>query len=238
MGFKLESDIFTNYEGTVTEASALFSEEYGGQVKFVLDEIDGRQDPTFENYSLPPGWESADGGETITRVDGTEKGIVKSSQWGKFLAAVNDCGDEVWEVLTENAAVDMREWIGTRWRFEAVAGKPYKFTDKKTGEKVEGVSKDKNYPVAFLGKDASGSTTLTNTGTANGKVDSLSVLTTLNNPVIESQIQDLAKTLPHKEWFGQSFSLVSGIGVTAATHPDLITAMGGRGLYESLGGKG
>ena len=68
--WELESDIFTDYEGTITEATFKFN-EFGGQFSITLDEIDGRNgQPTWENYKLPPGWESNDGGETIERVAG------------------------------------------------------------------------------------------------------------------------------------------------------------------------
>lgn len=239
--WELESDIFTDYEGTVTEATFQFN-EFGGQFKITLDEIDGRDAPQFEFYKLPPGWESNDGGETIERVAGDKKGIVKSSQFGKFLAAVQGC-DGALAALGDDAPVNANAWIGTRWRFEvteAGKGKPYKFTDE-GGAVKEGTSKDKNYPVEFMGKDQSTSTSAGSTGSGNGtngKVDSLSVLTSLNNPVVEAQIQELAKTLPFKEWFKEGYALLAQSGVTPSTHPDLITAMGGTELYASLGGKG
>lgn len=234
--FKLEEDIFTNYDGTVTEASFQFN-EYGGQMKFVFDEIDGREQPNFEFYKLPPGWESNDGGETIERVAGDKKGIVKSSQWGKFLMAVDELDEDV---LTEQCQFDSREWLGTRWTMEvteAGKGRPYDFTDEKTGEKKVGVGKAKNYPTAFLGKDSL-NTAATSTTNGNGKVDSLSVLTDIPNPVVQAKIQELAKTLPHPDWFKESYALLSENGLPPSQYPDLVTAMGGRGLYESLGGKG
>ena len=233
--WELESDIFTDYEGTISEATFKFN-EFGGQFSITVDDIDGRDAPTWENYKLPPGWESPDGGETIQRISGDGKGIVKSSQMGKFLAAVSACEGAI-EALGEDAPVNAQAWIGTRWRFEvteAGKGKPYKF--EKDGEKMEGVSKDKNYPVEFLGKDSQAVDSVV--ATSNGKVDALSVLTSLNNPVVESQIQELAKSLPHKEWFGKCYPILGEAGITPASHPDLITAMGGRELYESLGGKG
>ena len=231
--FDLGADIYTDYEGTITEATFQFN-EFGGQMKFTFDEIDGKQEPQFEFYKLPNGWESPDGGETIQRIDGdpNKRKISKGSQWGKFLAHINNIDEDV---LTEEAQFNASEWIGTRWRMEVTKmgeGKPYKF--EKDGEKMEGVSKDKNYPVEFLGKDSGQAT-----GTpANGQVDSLSVLTTLNNPVAESQIKDLAKELDHSQWFKKSWAVMEGIGANSSTHPDLIAAMGGRGLYEALGGKG
>lgn len=236
----LESDIFTDYEGTISEATFKFN-EYGGQFSITLDEIDGRDAPTWENYKLPPGWESNDGGETIERVAGDGKGITKGSQYGRFLAAVGACDGAI-DALggeTSDAPVNANKWIGCRFHFEvteAGKGKPYNFTNE-AGEKQSGVSKDKNYPTAFLGKDAP-STSTSPAANGNGKADSLSVLTTLNNPVVESQIQDLAKTLTHKEWFAKSYALVSEAGASPTTHGDLISAMGDRGLYESLGGKG
>lgn len=232
----LESDVFTDYEGTITEATFKFN-EFGGQFSITLDEIDGRDNPTWENYKLPPGWESADGGETISRISGDGKGITKGSQYGRFLGAVSQL-DGALEALGEDAPVNANAWIGTRWQMEvteAGKGKPYNFTNE-AGEKQSGVSKDKNYPVAFLGKDTASVPASTNGANSGG--DSLSVLTSLNNPVVESQIQDLAKSLPFKEWFKQGYELLSANGVTPATHADLITAMGGTELYKSLGGKG
>lgn len=236
----LASDVFTDYEGTITEAGFQFSDK-GNQIKFVFDEIDGRQDPQFEYYSLPPGWETPDGGETIQRVAGDDKGIVKSSQWGKFLAAAGAC-EGARDALGENAPVDATAWIGTRWSMEITAagkGKAYSFNDRETGEKVEGVSKDKNYPVEFLGKEMPGTSqsSAANGQNGNGKVDNLSVLTDIHNPVVEAKIAELAATLPHNEWFRQGFDLLKEAGVTGQSHPDLVAAMGGRGLYESLGGK-
>lgn len=234
--WELEPDIFTDYEGTISEATFKFN-EFGGQFSITVDEIDGRDAPTWENYKLPPGWESNDGGETIQRVSGDGKGFVKSSQYSKFLAAVQACGNGVMDALGEEAPVNANSWIGCRFRFEvteAGKGKPYKF--EKDGEKMEGVSKDKNYPVAFLGKDSQ--TSANSAGNGNGKVDSLSVLTSLNNPVVEAKIQEMAKTLSFKDWFREGYTLLSENGVTSSTHPDLITAMGTPGLYQSLGGKG
>lgn len=230
----LASDIFTDYEGTITEATFQFN-EYGGQARLTFDEIDGRDNPTWENYDLPPGWESPDGGETIQRIAGDGKGIIKSSKWGRFLAAAGSC-DGARDALGEDAPINANAWIGTRWRMEAVAGKPYKFKDKETGEMVEGVAKDKNYPVEFLGKDSASAPASTNGHKT--EVDSLSVLFTINDPIVQEKIKELAKQLPHKDWFGQSYTLLGEAGITPASHPDLITAMGGRELYESLGGKG
>lgn len=233
--WELEPDIFTDYEGTITEATFKFN-EFGGQFSITLDEIDGRDAPTWENYKLPPGWESNDGGETIERVAGDKKGIVKSSQYGKFLASVAGC-DGALEALGDTAPINANAWLGCRFRFEvteAGKGKPYKF--EKDGVTMEGVSKDKNYPTAFLGKDAT--PTVNSASNGNGKVDSLSVLTDIHNPVLEAKIQDLAKTLPHGEWFKQSYALLSEAEIQPAQVPDLVAAMGGRGLYESLGGKG
>ena len=232
--WELEPDIFTDYEGTISEATFKFN-EFGGQFSITVDEIDGRDAPTWENYKLPPGWESNDGGETIQRIAGDGKGIVKSSQYGKLLAAVQSC-DGALAALGEDAPVNANRWIGCRFRFEvteAGKGKPYKF--EKDGEKMEGVSKDKNYPVEFLGKDSGNASAPTNGA---GKVDNLSVLTSLNNPVVEAKIQELAKTLPFKDWFREGYTLLTENGVTSSTHPDLITAMGTPGLYQSLGGKG
>ena len=59
--WELEPDIFTDYEGTISEATFKFN-EFGGQFSITVDEIDGRDAPTWENYKLPPGWESNDGG--------------------------------------------------------------------------------------------------------------------------------------------------------------------------------
>lgn len=239
--FKLASDIFTDYEGTITEAVFKFN-EYGGQMAFVVDEIDGREQATFENYNLPPGWESNDGGETIERVSGDGKGIVKSSQWGKFLESINQLDDGVDDVLTEESQFRANDWIGCRFRWEVTdlgKGRAYKLKDKDTGETKEGVSKDKNFPVAYLGKDSPVSaSSASSNGNGATTSSSLSVLTDLHNPVIESQIQELAKTLPHTDWFKQSYALVQGAGIEAGQVSDLITAMGGRELYESLGGKG
>ena len=231
--FDLGSDIFTDYEGTITEATFQYN-EFGGQMKFTIDEIDGRDAPTFEFYKLPTGWESNDGGETIERIDGDEKKrkISKGSQWGKFLDHINAIDEDV---LTAEAQFNANEWIGTRWHWEVTKmgeGRAYKF--EKDGEKMEGVSKDKNYPTAFLGKDSPAPAT-TN---GNGKVDSLSVLTDIHNPVVESQIADLAAKLPHGEWFKQSYALLQENEIQPQQVPDLVAAMGGRGLYESLGGKG
>jgi hypothetical protein len=233
--FKLESDIFTNYDGTITEASFQFN-EFGGQMKFVFDEIDGHEQPVFEFYKLPPGWESNDGGETIERVAGDKKGIVKSSQWGKWLMAVDELEEDV---LTEQCQFDAREWIGTRWTMEvtkAGVGKPYSF--EQDGEKKEGVSKDKNYPTAFLGKESGRQASQNGTSPTNGKVDSLSVLTDIPNPVVQAKIQELAKSLPHGEWFKEAYALLTTNDIQPAQYPDLVAAMGGRDLYESLGGKG
>lgn len=235
----LESDIFTDYEGTITEASFKFN-EFGGQFSITLDEIDGRDAPTWENYKLPPGWESNDGGETIERVAGDKKGIVKSSQYGRFLAAAGGL-DGVRDAVGDDAPVNATAWMGCRFHFEvtdAGKGKPYKF--EKDGETLEGVSKDKNYPVEFLGKDQANTSSTPGSGSSsngNGKVDSLSVLTDIHNPVVEAQIQELATTLPHGEWFKASYSLLTDNDILPAQVPDLVAAMGGRQLYESLGGK-
>lgn len=234
--WELESDIFTDYEGTVTEASFKFN-EYGGQFSLTIDEIDGREQPTWENYKLPPGWESNDGGETIERVAGDSKGIVKGSQFGKFLQSVAGCKGAR-EDLGDDAPTNANAWIGTRWHFEVTelgkGGNSYKFTNDK-GEEVVGKTKDKNYPVEYLGKDSTSAPASTN---GSGTVDSLSVLTDLHNPVVEAQIVELAKTLDYSAWFQQSYALLGANGVSTSDIPDLINAMAGRGLYESLGGKG
>lgn len=232
--WELASDIYTDYTGTITEATFRFN-EFGGQASFLVDEIDGRDQPTFENYDLPVGWESNDGGETIERVDGSDKGITKASKWGRFLRAAGSLPGAR-EALGEDAPTDMRYWIGTRWSFEAVEGKPYKFTNK-DGEKVEGVSKDKNYPTEFLGKDATNSPATAGTN-GNGKVDSLSVLTDLHNPVLEQAIGEFATSLDKNAWFNQSYQAIVAAGVQPGTIPDLITAMGENELYVKLGGKG
>lgn len=235
----LASEIFTDYEGTITEATFRFN-EYGGQMSFTFDEIDGREQPTFENYNLPPGWESNDGGETIERVAGDSKGIVKTSQWGKFIQSVLGLGDDVREALGEDAPTDSRAWIGTRWHMEVTEmgkGKPYKFTNDQ-GEKVEGVGKDKNYPTEYLGKDSQVSPA-PSPSNGSGTVDSLSVLTDLSDPVLQSNINDWAKSLPYNDWFKQSYEAIQAAGIPANQLSDLITAMSRpEGLYAQLGGKG
>ena len=239
--FKLASDIFTDYEGTITEATFKFN-EYGGQASFTFDEIDGREQPTFENYNLPPGWESNDGGETIERVAGDKKGIVKSSQWGKFLAAVNDLDETELERagITEESQFRASDWIGCRFHMEvteAGKGRPYKF--EKDGEKVEGVGKDKNYPTEFLGKDTAVSTPPSGGTNGQSSTNSLSVLTDLSDPVLQSNIKDWAQALPYNEWFKKSYEAIQSAGLPAAQLPDLITAMSKpEGLYVGLGGKG
>lgn len=231
----LESDIFTDYEGTIVDASFYVGDDFI-KANFTIDEIDGREKPTYESFTLPPGWETLDGGETIVRISGDGKGIVKSSQWGRLLTSVAAC-EGAREALGENAPTDMRPWIGTRWHWEVTElgkGKPYKFTNK-DGEKVEGVSKDKNYPTEFLGKDSAPGQAASN---GNGKVDALSVLTSLPDPVLQSRIADLAKTASHGEWFGASYKMISEAGLDPNQYPDLVAALGGKGLYEQLGGKG
>lgn len=228
------SDIFTDYEGTISDAKFEVG-QYGTQMKLTFAEIDGREDDVFEFYSIPDTWESPDGGQTIERVDGKDKfdnPLKRSNKWQRFvMAAAAAGGDKVIEELGDDAPFNANAWIGTRWRMEAVEGKKYK--DRDTGEEKK--AKDTNYPVEYLGKD---STTTGAPSTSNGKVDSLSVLTTLNNPIIESQIADLAKQLDHKSWFQQAYKLATDAGATPVSHGDLISAMGTRGLYESLGGKG
>ena len=234
----LESDIFTDYEGTVTEASFKFN-EYGGQFSLTFDEIDGRENPTWENYKLPPGWESVDGGETIQRVAADGKGITKGSQMGKLIASVIGL-DGAREALGDDGPLNANAWLGTRWRMEVTnlgqGGKDYSFTNE-SGEKVAGKTKDKNYPVAFLGKDGGVSASA---ASANGKssADSLSVLHDLSDPVAQAKIQELAKTLPYPAWFQQSYAVINETGQPVSELSDLIAAMGQRQLYESLGGKG
>ena len=99
-------------------------------------------------------------------------------------------------------------------------------------------SKDKNYPVEFLGKDSG--VTSAGSGSTNGSrtSDTLSVLTDLHNPVVESQIAESAKTLPYPAWFQQSYKAITDAGVDVNSIPDLVNAMSQRQLYESLGGKG
>lgn len=234
----LESDIFTDYEGTVTEASFKFN-EYGGQFSLTLDEIDGRENPTWENFKLPPGWETVDGGETIQRIAGDGKGITKGSQMGKLIASVVGLNGAR-EALGDDGPTNANAWIGTRWRWEVTdlgkGGKGYSFENDK-GEKVEGKTKDKNYPVEFLGKDSQVSASGAST---NGKssVDALSVLHDLSDPVAQSKIQELAKELTYPAWFQQSHQVIVATGQPLDELSDLITAMGQRGLYEGLGGKG
>lgn len=226
------SDIFTDYEGTISDAKFEVG-QYGTQMKLVFSEIDGGEDDVFEYYSIPDTWETNDGGQTIERSDGKDKfehPLKRSNKWQRFVMAAAACGgDKVIEELGEDAPFNAGAWIGTRWHMDAVEGKTYK--DRDTGETKK--AKDTNFPVEYLGKDS-----VAVSASSNGKVDSLSVLTTLNNPTVESQIADLAKTLDHKDWFRQAYALVTEAGATPVTHGDLISAMGTRGLYESLGGKG
>ena len=225
------SDIFTDYEGTITDATAE-NGQYGWQVKLTFDEIDGREEPVFEFYSLPDSWESGDGGETISRVDGkdpAENPLKRSNAWQRFIMAAAACGNGVRDAI-ENP-LQLTSWIGCRFRMEAVEGKTY--TDRDTKEKKK--AKDKNYPVEFLGKD---SATVTSATIGNGKVDNLSVLTDLHNPVVESQIAESAKTLPYPAWFQQSYKAITDAGVDVNSIPDLVNAMSQRQLYESLGGRG
>lgn len=227
------SDIFTDYDGTITEAS-FKTNEYGTQMVLVFDEIDGREKPVIEYYKLPDSYESHDGGETVERVDGKDKAMSKRSKWMQFVMAAAACGNNVREELGDDAPLNANRWIGTRWHMDVVEGQPYTVKDRDTGEMKKGVAKDYNLPSAYLGKDSAVVTSTPSNG--NGQV-SLSVLTDLHNPVVESQIQELAKQLPHSDWFKQSYALVQGAGIEAGQVSDLIAAMGGRELYESLGGK-
>lgn len=232
------SDIFTDYEGTITEASFITG-EYGTQMKLTFDEIDGREDPVFEYYGIPDSYESNDGGDTVERVDGKDKAMSKSCKWMRFVRAAGGLKG-VREAFTVNAPLDAREWVGSRWRMEAEEGKPYNVTDKATGEKKTGVSKDINFPVAFLGKDSTVSTASSESAgsNGNGKVDQLSVLNDLNNPELAMSIKNSASTLPYNEWFANSYAAIQTAQVDPKTIPDLLNAMAGRGLYEGLGGKG
>lgn len=237
--WELESDIFTNYEGTIVEAQFKFN-EYGGQAAFTV-EVDGRDPdkPTWENFNLPPGWESNDGGETIERTDGAEKGITKGSQWGRFLQAVAGC-EGAREEVGDDAPVNALAWVGTKWRWEvteAGKGRAYKLTDKDTGEKKEGVTKDKNYPVEFLGKEFSADTTPADRN-GSGAVDSLSVLTDLRDPLLQQEIVEAATKMGYSEWFQYSYQVIQKSGVPMNELADLLAAMGQPKLYESLGGKG
>lgn len=228
------SDIFTDYDGTITEAT-FKTNEYGTQMVLVFDEIDGREKPVIEYYKLPDSYESHDGGETVERVDGKDKAMSKRSKWMQFVMAAANCGGNVREELGDDAPLNATRWIGTRWHMDVVEGQPYNITDRDTGEKKKGVSKDYNLPSAFLGKDSAAATSTPSNG--NGQVN-LSVLTDLHNPVVESQIQDLAKGLPHADWFRASYALFGSNSLDPNAYPDLINAMSGKELYESLGGKG
>lgn len=226
------SDIFTDYEGTIVDAK-FENGQFGYQMKLTFDEIDGREDPVFEYYSIPDSWESPDGGDTITRVDGKDphsNPLKKSNAWQRFVMAAARLNG-VFEAVGEEAPLNAPSWIGCRFRMEAVAGKSYK--DRETGE--QRVAKDKNYPVAFLGKDAEATGAAS---TSNGKADALSVLHDLSDPVAQAKIQELAKTLPYPAWFQQSYVVINESGQPMSELSDLITAMGQRQLYESLGGKG
>lgn len=227
------SDIFTDYEGTIVEAK-FENGQFGYQMKLTFDEIDGREDPVFEYYSIPDSWESPDGGETIVRVDGKDphqNPLKKSNAWQRFVMAAAKLNG-VYEAVGEDAPLNAPSWIGCRFRMEAVPGKSYK--DRDTGEQK--VAKDKNYPVEFLGKDSG--TVASTTGATNGKVDSLSVLHDLSDPVAQAKIQELAKTLPYPAWFQASFKVINETEQPVEELHDLIAAMGQRALYESLGGKG
>ena len=228
------SDIFTDYEGTITDAK-FENGQFGYQMKLTFDEIDGREDPVFEYYSIPESWESPDGGDSIVRVDGKDphqNPLKKSNAWQRFVMAAAKLNG-VYEAVGEEAPLNAPAWIGCRFRMEAVPGKSYK--DRDTGEMK--IAKDKNYPVEFLGKDSGVSASAAST---NGKssVDSLSVLHDLSDPVAQSKIQELAKTLPYPAWFQQSHQVIVATGQPMSELSDLITAMGQRALYEGLGGKG
>lgn len=231
------SDIFTDYEGTVTDAK-FENGQFGYQMKLTFDEIDGREDPVFEYYSIPDSWESTDGGETISRVDGKDahqNPLKKSNAWQRFVMAAAKLNG-VYEAVGDDAPLTASAWIGCRFRMEAVPGKSYK--DRDTGEAK--VAKDKNYPVEFLGKDSS---TTTNSGqpasgNGTGSVNSLSVLHDLSDPVAQAKIQELAKSLPYPAWFQASFKVINATGQPVEELSDLIAAMGQRALYEGLGGKG
>ncbi len=226
------SDIFTDYEGTVSDAK-FENGQFGYQMKMTFDEIDGREDPVFEYYSIPDSWESTDGGETISRVDGKdahEAPLKKSNAWQRFVMAAGGLNG-VFEAVGEDAPINASAWIGCRFRMEAVEGKSY--TDRDTKETKK--AKDKNFPVEFLGKD---STVTPTTSNGHSPTDSLSVLHDLKDPIAQSKIQELATTLPYPAWFQQSYAVVQGSGQEIGELSDLIAAMSQRALYESLGGKG
>lgn len=231
------SDIFTDYDGTITDAS-FQTNEYGTQMKLTFDEIDGREEPVFEYYKVPDSYESNDGGVTIERIDGKDKAMSKNSKWMRFVMKAGSLGNAR-EELGDDAPLNASAWIGTRWHMEAEPGKPYSVTDRETGQKKEGVSKDINFPTAYLGKDTAVSTQ--SSGGTNGQAgtNSLSVLTDLSDPVLQSNINDWAKTLPYNDWFKQSYEAIQAAGIPANQLSDLITAMSRpEGLYASLGGKG
>lgn len=229
------SDIFTDYEGTIVDASFDVG-EYGTQMKLTFDEIDGREDGVFEYYSIPDSWETNDGGQTIERLDGKDPEVAplkKGNAWMRFvIAAYSASNGQVIDDVGDDAPLRAGAWIGTRWRMEAVEGREYKDRDTKEKKKA----KDKNFPVEYMGKDSG--TAASGTGDTNGKVDNLSVLTDLHNPVLENGIADSAKTLDYNSWFATSYAAIQAAGVDKSQLADLLTAMGTRELYENLGGRG
>lgn len=228
------SDIFTDYEGTITEATFRAS-EFGTQMVLVFDEIDGRDKPVVEYYRIPDSYESQDGGETVTRVDGANKAMSKSCKWMRFVAAAAGCKGAR-EALGDDAPTNANRWIGSRWHMEAEEGQPYNVKDRATGEMKKGVSKDWNLPTEFLGMEKG--VARNGSGNGNGKIADLSVLADLNNDVLASQISDWAKTQGYAEWFGGSYKAIVAAGVDVNSVPDLITAMSGKDLYVKLGGRG
>lgn len=139
------------YDLTIYMAAFGYDGQYmnGERLCLILDGVNEADEPMRELISVGDGWETLDGGRTMSFPDKPNKTFNKNSKYGKwctfaYTAAVEAKSD----VLSGKDPMDSGIWINTRWRLteqQVLKG----FKNRQTGEVVE--DRTGLMPTTFLG---------------------------------------------------------------------------------------
>lgn len=147
--------LLSDYEGTVIESSFVTDPKYQNGEILLMEwtlETDNPENPVWtERFACGRGWESVDGGQTATRVDGKEADFQESSIYGRVINRVIGKGDGAnyaeqftgaFDVLKERNTPDHADvWLGCKFFFTTET--------LEFGSGLEPVNR--TMPVSFLG---------------------------------------------------------------------------------------
>lgn len=164
MPFKLGSGLLSDYDFSIEKAWFSTSADYNDGQSMLLflegtaTDSDGDTHPDHqERYSVGADWSTTDGGKTVISDKGA-KFITKTSMYGRFIAAAQDCvsetidskGMDILERRSDKPGTEAAIWVGLSFHLSEV-----EFDFGKGKNKLDPTTR--NMPTSYLGAvDGSG----------------------------------------------------------------------------------